>query len=759
MGSNEPGRTFLQQLSVVTIISSVLFVIYYTLFALFYPAVHGSNQPVDINNIIFWQQEFISQDGNELQVMFFGSIAYLLAAYALQKLLIRVKFIADLLIAPFWLTVLFLLLFFIRIRSETFSLLPGFIGNAGIILLLPLLILVCFKIYSISRSSGIFSLIIFFILWIILAGAIFFVSGTPNLIDYSFFMGPALKISQGEPFDSFYMQYGLAETMLFKWMMDLGMRLSQMQVILSLVLVSWFFLYYLLLKNIIKEKFLIFLFMFSLLITRHLAILHDAISYPQTLPIRLDLWVPLTLVIYKYGFLSPISSTVVALIYLLDSNFGLFYLSLYSVFLTVSLLQLPKANIGHKWNNLVKNLSVLLTPILLSLSIHYLLMGSPISIGSMFYQNLRLGFLPISLTSPFWVALAFLPYAIFVFANEKRKDRKIFYFFLIGLSLVQLIYFFGRSHDQNLLNISGIFLVIFFVVLDKLRHSYQAKNIALPLATLFLTLILLLFAGKISIKLTDAAARLANGTFTTTTSQELFADNNPNLLADYKDSEKLVILNQFDSYFNYRYGVKQAGFWAPFYIHVYTDETVDYIKDLLDKDYKVVLWEDEITELIEQFNQSQRAQNTGIQFDFVDKGNIYELVILKTGHTKTRSGKNQWTNASLGTLLTFQHPKTWRVIEYSQKEKITIEDPQKQFFIDIEPEQEFSNDQLERSFRPVFIPGTGKVFVQPIKINNTYKTVFYLPREQGIIRTTVWPPDSPLMRRFYSILSTMKLSD
>ena len=83
--------------------------------------------------------------------------------------------------------------------------------------------------------------------------------------------------------------------------------------------------------------------------------------------------------------------------------------------------------------------------------------------------------------------------------------------------------------------------------------------------------------------------------------------------------KKIVILSQFDSYINYRMGLKQVGNIVPFPMHLYVKETTEFIKNKIKEGYKVVLWENEMIALISQLNS----------FRLVDKGGFYELGLIK----------------------------------------------------------------------------------------------------------------------------------
>ena len=104
--------------------------------------------------------------------------------------------------------------------------------------------------------------------------------------------------------------------------------------------------------------------------------------------------------------------------------------------------------------------------ILLFLSFSYFLFGGFISDSVSMYQKIGIGMIAIAPNSFYWyvpVILCVLSYLLLKH-NDKISDK---YFtsglFLVLLTIGNSMYFFGRSHEHNIINITSILsLALFF---------------------------------------------------------------------------------------------------------------------------------------------------------------------------------------------------------------------------------------------------------------------------------------------------------
>lgn len=571
-----------------------LFLGYYVLFYLFFNPIHYFYPPVDLSNIIWWHQQFIFRDGIELKLMFVGSLIYLFGAYLLVKKRQKIYLSRLALSKP------------------------------------PRL--------SLKLPSAL----------VLLFGMIIFLGmDVPSIYDYGYFLGPALKIGQGEPLKSFFMQYSLLGVLIFKVMEDLGMKIWQMQATLVAVFTIWLFLYLVLISRFIKDQLLITLFLFSLFLFRYLFIYHDPIRVPAVLPFRLDLWVPLFLGAYKFGLLSPLTSLGFVLIYVLDNTFGPLFLVVYLIFAAEELYRQWQAG-GIKilteaiW---VKRIGLIGIFIIAGSIFQLVNFGSLTSPAIKIYQQIQLGFMPIDRLSPFWLIWLVLPFVVWMFSLEKVPTVRRLYFFLLGLFSVQMVYFYGRSHDNNLLNLAGIWLTIFFLAINQFLRIFTKLKVKIVVGLICLLIITTTLLGRYGQeKLDRINDKISKGVLIEESQFEKSIERAPLFFAEFPNKDKVFVLSQFDAYINYRYGLAQIGFFTPFPMHVFVDKTTDYFVDLIKNKYYLVLWEDEMTALIEQLNNSEYAKKRGIFFGLNNLGNKYqvELVESATSSAGIKYPLNKW---------------------------------------------------------------------------------------------------------------------
>ena len=400
-------------------------------------------------------------------------------------------------------------------------------------------------------------------------------------------------------------------------MIDLGFKLHHMQFILAIILIFFFILYYKLASSLIKARFLLFLFMLNLILFRFLGLTFHAISSPQANPIRLDLWLPLFYIVTKFGFLSPVTSISFALAYLADDFFGLLMLAVYIIAIIFPVL---RAIIKKDVTNLPK-ICFLLVPISLALYLHFYFFGTIISQSAKLVNDLKYWQMVISPYSMFWPFLLVFPLFLYISLHGRNQFQKQIYVFLLGLASVELIYFYGRSHEHNLLTTSGILLLILYLTLDKLKGVYKLKW-NLYLVPLFLLIaITVLFSQYIILNLKTVFTRLSSGHILESNQIDKNIDRNPMFFDNYL-TNKIFLMGFNDAYLNYRYNLTQIGYYSPFVANLYKDETIDLLKSLSLKGY-TLLYEEGAWFNLDEYNNY--LKNSNIQFQSSRAKSLGEL--------------------------------------------------------------------------------------------------------------------------------------
>lgn len=725
----------------------LLFLVFYGLFVVSFDFVHHFYPPVDPEKLIWWHQQFLFRDGIETWVMLGGMVLYLLTAYNLGKKVAQMKVFSYTAIQLPLLIIAVAVLG--SIRSTSFALLAPLQSILLVVLLMAFLFL-SYRLH-LSRYASVWHLVTVIVLFVSFGGVAILGLQIPSIYDYGYYIGPALKLAQGESFSSFLMQYSLLGVYLFKGMMAFHLKIYQMQVVLATILVAWFGLYFLLARALIREKMLIFLFMLNLVVFRYFAVFHDPVLLPAVLPLRLDLWVPLVLIAHRFGFFSLLTASSFALAYVLDNTFGFIYTVIYGLFLVVRVVFASERVFA------LKKVGLLFVPLGLSVGFQLITFGSLTNPAGALYQKLQLGFMPIDPRSLFFFILAILPFCVYVLSLEKDRTRKTILFFVMGLLSVQFVYFFGRSHENNLLNISGMWLFALFLALSQFAKLFRKERLSVLLGCVLLVCAVLLFAEPTKVKLMRAFARLVSGQYLEVSKLEQTIDKNPDLFALYPKGQKIFVVSQFDAYINYRYGFKQVGYFTPFPFNLYVDDTVDLLLSVVKEGYRVVMWEDEMIAMIDQLNESEKMRGLSLYFAIVNRGKFYELRLEKGSSGPSVSVSDTWFKHRSILGFSFKYPSGWEVKERGSS--VTIAEPKSKFTIAIhEYAQNSATYGKLITQGPADIPSVEKASVRVWDDGGVSKHQFFLTKGNVALELIVYPSTSSLMRVFDKIVNSLEIA-
>jgi len=628
-----PSRNFVNQtdknqLSYIFAVLSFLFLIFYFLFFIFQSKFRF---PPMINKDLLnsFVAPVIGTKGYELYILFIGTCLYLLFSYLMMinskiSILFKSKIFQITLFIPVLIKILTTYPRKVADISNNLTALSIFLVSLGLV------IVIAYKVRSIfSKPSLTFKFSLILILW--LAFTLFTILTIPVLTgsttDYNFFIAPALKLLKGEPLGSFYLQYGLGEIVLFKYMLALGLRLHHMQIIQAVIFSFWFLLYYFLALKLFKEKFFVFLFLLLLVLFRFIASPYHPILSPQGNTMRLDLWLPLFLIAIHFKIFSPVTALAFSTAYILDNFFGLLYFLVYLLAILASTL-LKKL---HNESIHIKTVILISIPVIASLFFQYRYFGSFFSPSAKLVDDLDYWQMNISPHSMFWVSLLVLGLFLFIILKEKNGNLKENYLLLLGLAIVELIYFFGRSHENNLMITSGILLLMLFISFDKLAKLYNFRKILFSLSGIFILITSLLFSTPIFENLNRVYDHLKRSVLIDVNPIDRAIDHNHDLLNIYP-TKKIYFISNYDAYLNYRYGLKQAGYYSPFIANLFMEDTIRLLLDL-SKDNYLILLEDKPYFNIERYNESKFLNDKGLRFELTGDLNLsgikfFELNII-----------------------------------------------------------------------------------------------------------------------------------
>lgn len=443
--------------------------------------------------------------------------------------------------------------------------------------------------------------------------------GMQEDIDYSYLLAPAQKLLQGERLGSFYMQYNLISTVFSAPLLAFDVELHRIHLAFGILFALWLLLYGALAKEVLQKPTLVAAFLVALIAVRLVAIRGAPILYPQVSVNRLDLWVPLVLALRKWGVFSPRTAIAMSLGFIADDFFGFLMLGLYVGFVVLHLIE-------HRteWNALRRTAAWSLGVPAFVIALHWLVFGSPLAPSATHYANIQLGFLPIEKSSLLWPVLLLFSAALPLVWARSGSQRAVDAL-LVFIGAAHLIYFYGRSHEHNLLNISGIWLFIAFVFIARVTNL-QKPQLALSLA---FTTLCVFFSSQRAIAKCELMRDVANneGVWTYLTK--------PHVQAPVIDSVRalgwkgrLIAFDHYDGYLQRTLGMEHPGHEAPFFARAPMEDTVRFMVDEIRSGTRVLALVDR-SYWLASFNQRSRVlQEQGVYFAHRPAGRAYEIVLM-----------------------------------------------------------------------------------------------------------------------------------
>jgi hypothetical protein len=313
--------------------------------------------------------------------------------------------------------------------------------------------------------------------------------GPAALVDLAYILDPGLRLMHGFKVSEIYFQYDIFLSLLAALFMKMNMDLMTFsymgQVSFFLFFVGAFFFT----DKYFKYKGLSVFFVVALILARFYTIWGDNPSILGATPIRLDLWLILVFFAWKKGVRHWSVGVCIGLLVLLHRNLGLLYLGAYFELLVMMFL-LDLIPLVEEKNLNVKSISEVVKKhfkldlvnviiVLSSIALCYILFHQMFSPSALLYRKLGIGMLPIAKMSFYWYVTVLFSCLIasLVYYRTKLGERYTSVGLLIFfLAIANSMYFFGRSHENNVLNISGILVLCLFVLFDIILSTVPAPE-------------------------------------------------------------------------------------------------------------------------------------------------------------------------------------------------------------------------------------------------------------------------------------------
>lgn len=581
--------------------ASVLLFALQSLFILFHPLIIGAKPAINPALVTTWARwAVVDPDGIEMPIATIGMFFFLVGTATLAWLgrELRPRSLATSSCA-----VGFVLALVIVARTRSTEFLPPVELSASALLLVVGAVVLLMIYLAADRASRMWRIVAAGCVAIVLTTAIVLSLPPAAVVDYSYYIGPALKHLQGNRLGSFYMQYDLLGTLLVEGLMRARLQLHQIQLVMALILAAWYGLYWLLIRRLFRRRSIGLLLFIALVVVRFLDIQEHPAFVPQVLPHRLDMWVPLLLLSTYWGLDSIKTSLAFATSYAFDSTFGFLAAGAYILTLLVRGVSQREA-IGTRATFMRTASRV--APIALVAAAQKLVFGSVMSPAATYYLDVQLGFLPIASTSLFWPIALLLGWATATFVIHREDSSSRWGLLICLFAVTQLTYFFGRSHDHNLLNISGVWLFAIFLAIDQ---ANELGSFAFPIGGALVLTAALIGAQQSELKFTRVAERLRRGVWIETHAIERQVD-----MYRAVATPKTMLLDLADAYYNYRLRLPQRGFFVPFNANVFVEQTAIMLDDLLGAGVDPVTFDPMMAQWIGQLNRASALKARGHQF-------------------------------------------------------------------------------------------------------------------------------------------------
>ncbi len=480
------------------------------------------------------------------------------------------------------------------------------------------LIIGCFSVIFILFYLDIKKKVFFNILiTMILAWSCFFDLESFNWCDYEYIFAPALSLMKNHAINEIYFQYDVLLSFFALIWMKLNLDLNYFQL---LGLISYFIvilsLFFISKKLFYNKKLPVFL-LISLILFRLYTSWHLVGAF-QITPLRLDLWILLFFSIYYKGVYHWLSALICGFLIIFHHNFGviysLAYLQLLGILLIFDIIDIKNIKFKELIIKHFKISSVSIFLIIASYIIFFFLFKHKFQNSSQYYQSLGIGFIKISKSSFYWyvpIVLNFLAILLFRFRKNISKKYLSLGIFLILCTIGNSIYFFGRSHEHNIINIAIILVFVVFFLFDfvgKILSDTTSQtgfrliqnHISLFLATIMIIVGIFAYSNRIEGKLLVQFNNVIHGNFILIDNVKYDAailkynqyENNAILSTNsikeiINNSPKVYFIMDADFGYYYYGGYSPVGYYNPFKTWIFTKEFNDFLQDLLNQEYYI----------------------------------------------------------------------------------------------------------------------------------------------------------------------------
>lgn len=470
---------------------------------------------------------------------------------------------------------------------------PGNVFQGLFFVSLTALVLLILQKYS-GRVKGFF--------WILFLG-LMAVCLTPasgiSLVDYNYVLTPALKIARNFKLRETYCQYDYFLPLVASLWLKLKLSAYSFYRLAEVSYVFFLSGIYLLARRLFLHKRWADYVLVSLVIIRIYGNMSDPVFCLQITPLRLDWWLVVLACVYWKGAQHWLVGLGLGFLMVFHHVFGLIYAFSYILF--VLFLAAGEAagkkpavkSLAQKYRCLYTGNMIV---IIAAWAVYKLFFSPGAGTAALIYQKYNIGFMPIARQSFYWyVPVIFALLVILGWRNRRLLPEK---YYQTGLLLVILavgnsIYFFGRSHEHNIINIAGSLVFCFFLLAD-LAHYEISKNTSAK-TNLFLVpgIVFLLVVGLASVYSGRAMQRIGQQYAYNRSAAPLKQLLPQPLIAEIKtmtaSDSRVIFMTRFDFPFYYEGGYLPSGYYCFTDSWVFLQDYSDFLNAQLAAGYYLVL--------------------------------------------------------------------------------------------------------------------------------------------------------------------------
>ena len=456
----------------------------------------------------------------------------------------------------------------------------------------------------------------------LLVSLLFFICLVPTVldtlpVDYFYVLSPALRTIKGCALNHSYFQYDQLLSFMGMIWLKFGLPLDRFHIVGDISYLAFFIGIYFMAKNLFFDKRFAIYFILSLVIIKVYGNIGDLTRCPQVGPIRLDMWLILLGLAYWKGPQHWIMGITLGILLIFHHAFGM----IYSISYILLVLTLFAFNISKFQKQYLPNAIMMAGGML----INQIFISSNNTIPAMQYEKYNIGFMPIDPKSFFWyVPVVISTTFLLLWKNKSQLPQKYFQtgLFLVLLAIGNSLYFFGRSHENNLINIAASLWLTFFILIDLVVYKLPqqiagvVKKIFTPMAGVFIVGMIAYFYSATAIDRINA--QITNLPKMT----DLFkADNKIDL--DFKalrtatqGSPNIVFLSAYHDLEFYYYGDYTPADISPFHSQNFKLALIHDLNNKLSKGADIVIHRNEF-EWAGEFVPQLHAKYTESIKDFV----------------------------------------------------------------------------------------------------------------------------------------------